>query len=383
MGRRRSQADVQKETFQGGEDAEYEAHQRRASALIEFARPIDEHDKALTGRRMEHYQDESGVTKEELFPEEGHILNIGDPWQKLDRKGITTLEYETGDEASFITDEETFFHVLPSIYEVILDEITYLSSIDPEIAHSLSWKVKALQEFSLQVSLEDYPKQASLAQEIVKEIGSLSPKVYDRYPNAWYSAIHIARGYNDLFLEKKVIQPTLQKEIIARKGLTNDEIKDIRRQIIERYRGGKRYHDAELVKGAFPHTDFDDHSFERITASWSISAHMFGVMDAGHFATIWNEVDRLLKRDGMAYFWPPNYHCVDPSELLKSLHEYVHSGGVAGFIMHNDSGFQRIIWLDDRTDDDVMHNWMSVMTLFVGSRRNTKKVKMRVEQGLL
>ncbi len=332
MGRLRPRQEVEKEILQGKEDFVFEQHQRNAMALIELARPIDERDKALTGRRMENYVQESGVMQAELFPENGFVLNIGDPWQTLDRKGITTLEYETGDEASFISEEVYFFDTLEQKYSAIEDEIGYIVKVRPEVAKSIQWKLNALREFQkIGLSVSDYPKQAQVAQEIVRELAQLVPEIYERYPNAWYAAVHVARGFSDIHLNETVIKPKIDREVIMQKGLSEKEEHELRRQLINEHRGQKKYTESELVKGAFPHTDFADDSFDRITASWSISAHMFGVMDAKHFSTTWDETDRLLRKDGAAYFWPMNYYFDDPAELLNSVQEYTQSGGQVGF----------------------------------------------------
>lgn len=384
IGRRRPQQDIEKDIQQGQEDFVFEQHQRNAAALIELARPIDERDKALTGRKMEDYMYESAIMQDELFPQDGNILNIGDPWQTLDRQGITNLEYATGEEASFVSNAEVFFKMLEKQFTAIEHEIKYIATIQPKVAESIRWKLNSLREFlQMGLSVQDYPKIAQVAQQIAREFAELVPDVYNRYPNPWYAAIDIARGFSDLHLTEKVIQPILDKEAIERKGLTEKGEQELRRQLIEKYRGQKKYKESELVKGAFPNTDFDNNSFDRITASWSISAHMFGVMDAKHFSTTWKETDRLLRKDGAAYFWPINYQFDDPSELFNSVETYTKAGGMVGVIVsQGDNQEKRVIWYNQDNADTIARNWYKVQTLVVLSRRHNSETMQRVENNL-
>ena len=344
-------------------------------------RPVNEDRKALTGRRIEDYVNGSLINKDELFPDGAYVLNIGDPWQRLDKDGVVTLEYETGEEASFVSNKELFFEFLPTELDVIHMEAGFLEQSYPEMMQSIEWKCRALEQFQEQgLTVADYPKQAVVATSIAEDLASLIPQLYDRFPNAWYAAVAIARGFNDLYLNATVIEPTMQRESVARKGLTEDQERDIRRNLIAEHRGGKKYAKSELVKGAYPHTDFDDHIFDRIVASWSISAHMFAAMSASDFMNVWDETDRLLQKDGAAYIWPLSYYFHNPDELMDSVERYQASGGCIGFIegWGNELGEQELLWSDEVDVSRLSRYWDNMITAVVLGRGYSQKTKQRV-----
>lgn len=57
--------------------------------------------KRINGHPPEYYARTLGVTVDELFPEDGLSLNVGDPWQKIDRKGVVIIDYEFGEVAGY------------------------------------------------------------------------------------------------------------------------------------------------------------------------------------------------------------------------------------------------------------------------------------------
>lgn len=383
MGRRVSKRDVQDQVREGEQEYLRQSHERRASEFLELARPIDERDKALTGRRIDDYVRESGLSADELFPENGRILNIGDPWQTLDREGVINLEYETGEEASFISDENYFLSTLGYSFDEIGNEIFHIKEQQPKLADVLEKKLIHLQELvNEEINVNNFPAISGLAQDIVQEIGGLVPKYYARFPDAWYSAVHIARGFSDLHLLKTVIEPAIVREAVQKKGLTTQQEAELKRQLIEEHRGRSKYTSSELVKGAFPNTDFEDGSFDRITASWSISAHMFAVMDARHFDTTFKEIDRLLRKDGAAYFWPMNYWYDHPDELLESAEKYAQSGGAVGFFL-KDNDSSEIVWYGNRDAGRVEGAWNNVQTFIVLGRGYGASTKKRIEKNVV
>ena len=93
-------------------DEEGEYISGEISNLVDVVREVDAPQKALSGRKPEQYAEESGIPLEELFPEGKEILNIGDPWQTLDLEGVTSVDYEFGEEAEFVRDPEFFLNFL-------------------------------------------------------------------------------------------------------------------------------------------------------------------------------------------------------------------------------------------------------------------------------
>jgi hypothetical protein len=73
--------------------------------------------KALTGRTPERIEEETGVPKEEMFPNEKKILYVGDPWQRMgkeiDSSNFTLIDYEFGEVARFESDDWQLRRELP------------------------------------------------------------------------------------------------------------------------------------------------------------------------------------------------------------------------------------------------------------------------------
>lgn len=80
-------------------------------------------DKALTGRTSEIIEEQTGISKEVLFPLNKKILYVGDPWQRMGKEldkshgsDLTLIDYEFGDAVSFVSDDEYFRNKLDREY---------------------------------------------------------------------------------------------------------------------------------------------------------------------------------------------------------------------------------------------------------------------------
>ena len=52
-------------------------------AVADTVFEVDPSSKSLTGRTPERLEQETGIPKEELFPEGKDIIYVGDPWQRM------------------------------------------------------------------------------------------------------------------------------------------------------------------------------------------------------------------------------------------------------------------------------------------------------------
>lgn len=387
MGRRASRRDVERDLQQQELDAVDAAFDRMKAEVVSDLLSIDQEGKALTGRKIDQYEDESGIAEDELFPENARILNIGDPWQVLDKEGMVNLEYEAGEEADFVLDQEVFQDsILPELdrMERLIEEI---QSGDDAFGSELKWRVNAVKErLSEGVNIEDYPKESAVMYDVTRLISTRhgNDDGHGASRELWYAAMRLARGLEDVYYAETVIKPAVERAVIEERGLSKEDEAVLIRQLIEEFRGRKKYKHAELVKGAFPDTSFEDDSFDRVTASWSVSAHMFGVMDEKQFAVVWKELDRILKRDGAAYIWPLDYQSGSGGEMAKSLIDYIDSGGNAGFITWDSDG-PYVEWIEDVEEEEVLAQDLTTAQTLVFLPRGAKRheVKRRVEQSLV
>ncbi|MEK9156609.1 MAG: class I SAM-dependent methyltransferase [Patescibacteria group bacterium] len=387
MGRRFSRKDVAHDLEEQRYDAVDAAFDRLKAQVIKDLLSVDQKGKALTGRKAEQYEDESGIIKTELFPEGAHILNIGDPWQVLDKEGVVNLEYETGEEADFVYDSERFLNSVLEELEEMQGGVENMRPYDASFASELAWRVNAVKEHVQSgIKPEDYPKQSKILYDITRIIGEHygNDDSHGASREWWYAAMRLARGFEDVYYVKTVINPAIEKEIVQKRGISEEEREVLVRRLIGEFRGKKKYKHAEMVKGAFPDTPFMDHSFDRIIASWSISAHMFGVINKGQFAVVWKELDRILKQNGAAYIWPLDYWTgLGGNEMAMTLREHRAKGGDAGCIFLDVTADPRIEWIDDVKDDsDLAYNLTRSQTLVFLPRGFKREAKKRVAQSL-
>jgi len=366
-------------------DETTERYDRERQDVINAVLRTDQKDKALTGRRVEQYEMESGIKESELFPRDGQVLNIGDPWQVMDRSGVVNLEYETGEEADFLLDSELFSQYLLEDINKCLEKIERISLYEPALGKELAWRIKGVREFAEGMSLDDYPKQAQVLYDALRLLGEShradTEDVMRR--ELWYAIMRLARGLEDIHHTKTVIEPAIDEAERNRSDMTPERRADLVSSLISDFRGGKKYKQAELVKGAFPLTDFDDQSFDRIVASWSLSVHMFSKMNATQFETTFLEMGRLLKPDGVAYLWPLLYCQFEKEEMEQGFLAYRAHGGTVGLLL----GYGRqsdVVWLDE----DPGHFFAELqradklMVLPLGTR-SRKETKNRVDEALI
>jgi hypothetical protein len=359
---------------------------------------IDVEHKALTGRKPEDYSKESGISLDELFPKDGEVLNIGDPWQAIDMEHVTTIEYESGREASFCYTKEQFNRILEYNTKKIQD-ILNLLLIKNDNHHSVvNFINKTKENLALipDISIKGYDSFSESWLELsdffnneIRSILNTEEWLSDEVKNIWHSLQAIAWAYKDMYLNHSVIEPTILAEAIRRKGLSSSDEYKIRQGLITQNRFRMKQNETEYIKDVFPSHDLADDSFDRIIASWSISTHAFEEMTSEEFLECWDEIDRILKKDGVAYMWPiynGNERC-----LMKSISDYCASGGSVAVVdnnyyRENEDSKERLIWFSGSDENflnisDILE--YSGVTLIICPRWSSQDVKKRIENHVL
>jgi hypothetical protein len=87
----------------------------------------------------------------------------------------------------------------------------------------------------------------------------------------------------------------------------------------------KRSGQSELVVGTYPYTKdkLQGNKYDRILASWSITAYAMPNMTGEEIGQIWEETDRLLKRGGIATFYPIGHYGNSTEQIGKIIEEYI------------------------------------------------------------
>ncbi|MDQ5951288.1 MAG: hypothetical protein QG639_565 [Patescibacteria group bacterium] len=82
--------------------------------------------------------------------------------------------------------------------------------------------------------------------------------------------------------------------------------------------------EAKFIKGIFPYTqELPAESYDRVLASWSVSAHMFPEMSTEMFVDeIWKELDRLLAPGGQAVFYPIGHYGESAEGICRTIDLY-------------------------------------------------------------
>lgn len=382
---------------QAGELEKFVEKKQAKRRIDDYIRQFDETEKALTGRTPEIIAKETGFGKEEIFPENEQILYVGDPWQRMGREindsRLKIIDYEFGETASFISNEEYFRndiclqgeYLLTSIESAInsikKDQNTDKEKLDISELEELKKLVGSAWEMSKDESLDfyenfydnddyggngreekkkkldgDYKKIAEAWKEarifiekkhnqdktlkdeaeVEQEEKAEKIKIEDfdvleiLYKEAWYKCVNGERGFRDIPDWHNIIIPKLERILEKAEGekgmsLTEEEKDDLvgkyRKKFIDDIRLKKRTDEAEVLQARFPELPFKDKSFGRFVASWSISAHIFDWMNKREFDCCWEEIARVLAKDGEAYIFPLNYHFGDKTEMLESLKE--------------------------------------------------------------
>jgi SAM-dependent methyltransferase len=342
-------------------------HELESPRLSDLVYQTDPDVKALTGRTPERIARETGIPKEKMFPEGAKILYVGDPWQRmgkeLDNPNFTLIDYEFGEIASFIKDESEFRSNATEKTERLLSRIEELKQGNILREGQLPW-VEQFEQLVLKArdvsdsvqKVEDYPIAAKAwndaktfieAQytkdledvdetktgdpgDTIGEFDALS--VFRR--SAWYNCIYCERGFKDVPDWQNIILPKLKKERsrLMRTGMSRDEAEQQANQKIkgwiEEIRLKKIPKQANVVEAIFPELPFDRDVFDRFVASWSISAHTFGVLDEAGFGGYWEEISRVLKNGGEAFIFPLLYGSPDEQALEDSLNKFSAATGM-------------------------------------------------------
>ena len=339
--------------------------------IAEYVNNIDSSYKSLTGRTPERIEEETGIEKELIFPPDKKTLYVGDPWQRMGREinseKLTIIDYEYGEVASFITENEEFLRDIYNFGENILSEIEYLKEDlkddDLEWIEQFKGLIEKAHGFADEASFySDNKNNAEIYQKAAKAWGEAKESVEKKYENekeikdeemgeagdyecddaftqfriqSWYDCVHGERGFEDIKDWNEIIMPQLERIIIEeekKKGsaLNDEETEEVidrkKKGLIESIRLKKRVEKPNVVQGMFPELPFKDNSFDRFVASWSISAHIFDEFNEDEFEYCWQEIIRVLDSKGEAYIFPLNYYFDDKSTMMRSLQEFGKNG---------------------------------------------------------
>lgn len=377
--RGQSKREVPSEIEEGIEEVRAGNRAKALEALSKATFEIDGSEKKLTGRKPEVYALESDVPLSELFPPNKSVLNIGDPWQVIDFEGVTTIEYESGEEAEFIHDSEDFLQKMPDSFQSLFNQINE----DVDYA-KLRSQLSLLQDKFNTTDVSDYDEYGdqiiALCKLLPKQyIQKAERDFYYRNINIWHALQRLGRGFKDVWLNKCIIDPAVEKERVLRikEGglLTEEEETNFRQRLIEEHRFVRKTKRTELIKGVFPDVPCEDKSFDRLVASSSISRHMFPVMTEADFMIYFDEIDRLLKKDGVCYIWPIILHTsYDEDNLINSLRRYLSEGGDACILVEKGNRLG-LVWINDISFAPYLSD---TRTLIIFPRNATRVSRKRV-----
>ena len=332
---------------------------------------LDARQKALTGRTPEKIEEETGISKQDIFPEGAHVLYVGDPWQRMgierDTADTVIVDYEFGESAKFVSDDGKFFaNLLGSYGEIkkdgplsdngsarrflkrsefwasnsraegtqrnwareLTELVTKALSVSEQVAGTLSayphaadtWK--NVREYIEKTHHKEIEEAAERLPSHPGDSGNRKDEFSDFRRDAWYQAVDAERGFRDLFDWALIVQPQLEahRSRLLQEGVSKEEygreMEKLRTKLIDDVRLRKKPEHALVVKAMFPFLPFENSSFDRLVASWSISAHVFPVMTREEFATCWREIERVLAKDGEAFIFPLDYY-YSPNDLAE------------------------------------------------------------------
>ena len=100
-------------------------------------------------------------------------------------------------------------------------------------------------------------------------------------------------------------------------------------KVMDKFPPPKYEQEAEFTEMMFPQTQaIPANTKDRITMSWSWSAHMLKEMTREELETaVWPELDRLLASGGIANIFPIGHHGVDPEWVIDTVQEYIKQSG--------------------------------------------------------
>jgi SAM-dependent methyltransferase len=288
---------------------------------------VNEGNKRVNGHPAEYVAQHLRHPVEELFPEEGTCVYIGDSWQRLDRKGVTIVDYEFGPVAEFQDERASY---LSRLDQRLWDVESRMRFKD----HVLDPHKEAIQQFlereiPLARTLFQEAEKGDLAayKEVVERFLAMKQRIEgeiaretngaERDPSAsmdtrvrdlWYAAVHGSRALDVLDWETELRLPYERYAESLPDRLSEEPraaaLKKKRQELIESIRFEKTAKEAEVVKAMFPFLPFPPESFDRFVAFWSISTYAMEHLDEEDFSSYWKEIDRVLKPGGKAYIFP-------------------------------------------------------------------------------
>ncbi|MBD3366264.1 hypothetical protein GF360_02880 [candidate division WWE3 bacterium] len=323
--------------------------------------------KALTGRTPERLEEETGIPTEIMFPKDAKILYVGDPWQRMGREldeshgsNLTLIDYEYGEVASFVRDDESFResiarkgnYLAEQLEAMVAEEV--LAEYNEEDAEWLKHFNELVQEANKLSedadSDEDYARASEAwgkAREYIEETHKADVEDKEQQEaepgdtptdedyeddelayfrtSAWYDCVYGERGFKDIPDWNNIIKPKVEALEQELSNLPEQErerrVANETRSWIEEIRLQKRTEKSNVVEAVFPQLPFKDEAFDRLVASWSISAHVFAELDEEGFEVFWDETHRVLADQGEAYIFPLNYYYYVDETLINSLEQ--------------------------------------------------------------
>lgn len=276
--------------------------------------------KRINGHSPEYVAAGFDESVEEIFPPDGLTLYVGDPWQKLDRKGVVIMDYEFGPIAEFQDDRSRFLDDL----DRRLSDLRYAAEYthDVTIQSFLSREVseaETLYQEALSKPIAEYPRitekfsamKLRVEEEIQREAGDSSDPidaVNISVRDLWYLAVHGARAIDVLDWEMKLKSVYDEYANDLPKGLTAEDRQNLLRRkkkgLITEIRMKKTAKDAHVVAAMFPYLPFKEECFDRLVAFWSISTYVFPSLERKDMQQYWEAIYRVLKPGGKAYISP-------------------------------------------------------------------------------
>lgn len=334
-----SDQDNQENIFDNSASSTKPAEQRCVEAVYNS----DPFQKRLTGRTPEIIQEETGINKDEIFPNDQQILYVGDPWQRMgleiDNPNLTIIDYEFGEPASFIDDDDKFHSEIKGKCNETTREVDYLLEQGSLNEFEQNWltkfrdKIITANQISEVRNINDYNQAADAWHElkVLVEEAYQDPNLQNNpflvrlRRESWYLCVFGERGFRDIPDWEKIIKPKLENdsEKLKAQNLSDEEFDQKlslkRKQYIEEIRLKKKPEKSSVVEGVFPQLPFQDQSFDRFVASWSISAHTFENLEKDEFEFFWHEISRVLKLKGRAYIFPVDHNRVTESDFIDTL----------------------------------------------------------------
>ncbi|MEK7094971.1 MAG: class I SAM-dependent methyltransferase [Patescibacteria group bacterium] len=275
--------------------------------------------KRINGHEPEYVANGFGVSVEELFPPNGRTVYVGDPWQKLDRKGVVIVDYEFGPIAEFQDNREKYAIELERrINDIEARGFAYESETNDFLKRELATaktlleraKTDLLASFEV-IGAEFQAMKQRIEEEIRRETGEQTDPIYSSNSvvrDLWYAVVHGARIVDVLDWETELrdkyekFERTLPETMPQQSR--EKKLKNSRRELIESIRFEKTAKESDVVQAMFPFLPFADNSFDRFVAFWSISTYAFEHLTGRELTSYWKEIYRLLKPGGKAYIAP-------------------------------------------------------------------------------